>query len=166
LNFPKAKYRDYATIGCGKTKLLKQLIDFSITDSARISGKVLIDGENIYAPGVDVTEIRKKAGLLAQRPYPLPMSIYENVAYGLRIHNMKRGRALDEAVEHHLREAGLWEEVKDRLRAPATGLSIGQQQRLCLHEAWLWNPKCFWETSQHLPSIQYLPNTSSNVCLI
>lgn len=119
--------------GCGKTTLLKTINRFlELTDSARISGKVLIDGENIYAPGVDVTEIRKKAGLLAQRPYPLPMSIYENVAYGLRIHNMKRGRALDEAVEHHLREAGLWEEVKDRLRAPATGLSIGQQQRLCL----------------------------------
>jgi len=119
--------------GCGKTTLLKTINRFlELTEGTRISGQVLLDGENIYAPGVDVTEIRKKAGLLAQRPYPLPMSIYDNVAYGLRIHNMKHGRELDEAVEHHLREAGLWEEVKDRLRAPATGLSIGQQQRLCL----------------------------------
>lgn len=119
--------------GCGKTTLLKTINRFlELTDGTRISGKVLIDGEDIYGQGVDVTEIRKKAGLLAQRPYPLPMSIYENVAYGLRIHNMKHGRELDQAVEHHLREAGLWEEVKDRLRSPATGLSIGQQQRLCL----------------------------------
>lgn len=119
--------------GCGKTTLLKTINRFlELTDGTRISGKVLIDGEDIYGQGVDVTEIRKKAGLLAQRPYPLPMSIYENVAYGLRIHNMKHGHDLEQAVEHHLREAGLWEEVKDRLRSPATGLSIGQQQRLCL----------------------------------
>ncbi|MBN1538267.1 MAG: phosphate ABC transporter ATP-binding protein [Anaerolineales bacterium] len=134
LEFPK---RQITVImgpsGCGKTTLLKTINRFlELTDGTRISGKVLIDGENIYAPNVDVTEIRKKAGLLAQRPYPLPMSIYDNVAYGLRIHNMKRGHDLDNAVEHHLREAGLWDEVKDRLRSPATGLSIGQQQRLCL----------------------------------
>ncbi len=134
LEFPKKQITVImGPSGCGKTTLLKTINRFlELTDGARISGKVLIDGENIYAPGVDVTEIRKKAGLLAQRPYPLPMSIYENVAYGLRIHNMKHGKGLDEAVEWHLREAGLWEEVKDRLRAPATGLSIGQQQRLCL----------------------------------
>ena len=94
---------------------------------------MLIDGENIYAPQMDVTEIRKKTGLLAQRPYPLPMSIYDNVAYGLRIHRMcKKGRELDAKVQHYLEEAGLWDEVKDRLHAPASGLSIGQQQRLCL----------------------------------
>jgi phosphate transport system ATP-binding protein len=134
LEFPKKQITVImGPSGCGKTTLLKTINRFlELTDGTHISGKVLIDGENIYAPGVDVTEIRKKAGLLAQRPYPLPMSIYENVAYGLRIHNMKHGHALDEAVEWHLREAGLWEEVKDRLRAPATGLSIGQQQRLCL----------------------------------
>jgi phosphate transport system ATP-binding protein len=79
-----------------------------------------------------VTEIRKMAGLLAQRPYPLPMSIYDNVAYGLRIHGLKRGHDLDRAVQHYLEQAGLWEEVKGRLKAPATALSIGQQQRLCL----------------------------------
>ena len=119
--------------GCGKTTLLKSLNRFlELTEGTRLSGQVLIDGEDIYAPGMDVTEIRKKAGLLAQRPYPLPMSIYDNVAYGLRIHEIKKGKELDAAVRHYLEEAGLWGEVKKRLHAPATGLSIGQQQRLCL----------------------------------
>jgi len=120
--------------GCGKTTFLKSLNRFlELTDDTRHTGEVLIDGEDIYASGMDVTEIRKKAGLLAQHPYPLPMSIYDNVAYGLRIHGMaSRGHKLDEKVKHYLMEAGLWEEVKDRLHAPATGLSIGQQQRLCL----------------------------------
>lgn len=119
--------------GCGKTTLLKSLNRFlELTDGARITGEVLIDNENVYAREMDVTEIRKKAGLLAQRPYPLPMSIYDNVAYGMRIHSMKRGRNLEAAVQHYLEVAGLWDEVKDRLHAPATGLSIGQQQRLCL----------------------------------
>lgn len=119
--------------GCGKTTLLKCLNRFlELNDGTRITGQVLVDGEDIYAPGVDVTEIRKKTGLLAQRPYPLPMSIYDNVAYGLRIHGIKKGRELEAAVRHYLEVAGLWEEVKDRLHAPATGLSIGQQQRLCL----------------------------------
>lgn len=120
--------------GCGKTTLLKSLNRFlELTDRARLTGKVLIDGQDIYTPGIDVTEIRKKAGLLSQTPYPLPMSIHDNVAYGLRIHRMKkRGIELEAAVQRYLEEAGLWEEVKDRLHAPATGLSIGQQQRLCL----------------------------------
>jgi phosphate transport system ATP-binding protein len=120
--------------GCGKTTLLKSFNRFlELNDHTRLSGQILIDDEDIYAPGVDVTEIRKKIGLLAQRPYPLPMSIYDNVAYGLRIHAMSRnGRALDAKVQHYLEIAGLWEEVKDRLHKPATSLSIGQQQRLCL----------------------------------
>lgn len=119
--------------GCGKTTLLKCLNRFiELNEGTRITGQVLIDGEDIYQPGVDVTEIRKKAGLLAQHPYPLPMSIFENVAYGLRIHNMKKSRELEAAVRHYLEIAGLWEEVKDRLHSPATSLSIGQQQRLCL----------------------------------
>ena len=120
--------------GCGKTTLLKSLNRFlELYDNARLEGQVLIDGEDIYAPAMDVTEIRKKTGLLAQRPYPLPMSIYDNVAYGLRIHGLcRRGCDLDAKVHHYLEIAGLWEEVKDRLHAPATGLSIGQQQRLCL----------------------------------
>ncbi len=119
--------------GCGKTPLLQSINRFlELQEGTRIFGQVLVDGEDIYAPGMDVTEIRKKVGLLAQRPYPLPMSIYENVAYGLRIHQLKKGRELDEAVRHYLESAGLWEEVKDRLHQPATRLSIGQQQRLCL----------------------------------
>jgi phosphate transport system ATP-binding protein len=120
--------------GCGKTTLLMSLNRFlELGDGTWLAGQVLIDGEDIYAPEVDVTEMRKKTGLLAQRPYPLPMSIYDNVAYGLRIHNLcKRGHEMDAKVKHFLEEAGLWNEVKDRLRKPAVGLSIGQQQRLCL----------------------------------
>ena len=119
--------------GCGKTTLLKSFNRFlELTDQTRLSGQVLIDGIDIYAPGMDVTEIRKKTGLLAQRPFPLPMSIYDNVAYGMRIHGIQKGRALDLAVQHYLELAGLWEEVKDRLHQPAARLSIGQQQRLCL----------------------------------
>ena len=119
--------------GCGKTTLLKSLNRFlELIDGTRITGEVLIDNENVYKREVDVTEIRKKAGLLAQRPFPLPMSIFDNVAYGMRIHGMKKGHNLEAAVRHYLEVAGLWQEVEDRLHAPATGLSIGQQQRLCL----------------------------------
>ena len=120
--------------GCGKTTLLKTLNRFlELTDGTRLRGEVLIDGADIYGQAVDVTEIRKKTGLLAQRPFPLPMSIYDNVAYGLRIHNLcHRGCEMDTRVQHYLEMAGLWDEVKDRLHHPASGLSIGQQQRLCL----------------------------------
>jgi phosphate transport system ATP-binding protein len=119
--------------GCGKTTLLKCLNRFlELTDDTHVTGEILINDENVYERGMDVTEIRKKAGLLAQRPYPLPMSIFENVAYGMRIHGVKKGRHLEAAVQQYLEVAGLWDEVKDRLHAPATGLSIGQQQRLCL----------------------------------
>jgi phosphate transport system ATP-binding protein len=119
--------------GCGKTTLLKSMNRLlELSDETRMSGQVLIDGADIYDPAIDVTEVRKKAGLLAQRPYPLPMSIYDNVAYGMRIHGLKKGRDLDRAVQHYLELAGLWNEVKDRLKSPATRLSIGQQQRLCL----------------------------------
>lgn len=119
--------------GCGKTTLLKCLNRFiELEENARVEGKVLLDGENIYSPRVDVTEVRKKSGLLAQRPYPLPMSIFDNVAYGLRIHRLRSRHELNQAVQQYLQVAGLWEEVKDRLHCPASQLSIGQQQRLCL----------------------------------
>ena len=119
--------------GCGKTTLLKSINRFlELTNGTRITGKVLIDGKNIYNPEVDVTDIRRKAGLLSQRPCPLPMSIYDNVAYGLRLHGERKGDVLDKKVEHYLQVAGLWEEVKDRYNSPAARLSIGQQQRLCL----------------------------------
>ncbi len=119
--------------GCGKTTLLKSLNRLlDVTEGVNLSGQVLIDGVDIYGPTVDVTEVRRRAGLLSQRPYPLPMSIFDNVAYGPRIHGTCRGRELPAAVEHYLTMAGLWDEVKDRLHAPAVQLSIGQQQRLCL----------------------------------
>jgi len=119
--------------GCGKTTLLKtfnRLIESA--DGVKISGEVLVDGENIYGENVEVTSIRKKMGLLSQRPTPLPMSIFDNIAYGMRIHGVKDKKILSEKVEQYLKMASLWDEVKDRLDAPATRLSIGQQQRLCL----------------------------------
>ena len=128
--------------GCGKTTLLKGINRFlELVDDAHVTGSVMIDGQDIYAPDVDVTEIRKNVGLLAQRPYSLPMSIYDNVAYGMRIHQMYRnGSEMDDQVQHYLEEAGLWEEVKDRLHKPAVALSIGQQQRLCLARGLAVNP--------------------------
>lgn len=119
--------------GCGKTTLLKtfnRLLQNSI--DVKIEGDVLVDGENIHGKGVEVENIRKKMGLLSQRPCPLPMSIFDNVAYGPRIHGIRRMKTLKLMVEKYLVEAGLWEEVKDRLKSPASSLSIGQQQRLCL----------------------------------
>lgn len=118
--------------GCGKSTLLKSLNRLlDLNESVRVAGSVLLDGEDIYAPGVDVTEVRSRIGLLAQKPFPLPMSIFDNVAYGLRLQGRNK-QAITEAVEMQLRAVGLWDEVKDRLKAPATGLSGGQQQRLCL----------------------------------
>jgi phosphate transport system ATP-binding protein len=122
--------------GCGKTTLLKSFNRLlEIRDNVRISGKILVDGIDILNPKLFVPDIRKKMGLLSQRPYPLPMSIYENVAYGLRIHKKLTKAELDDAVEHNLKEAGIWREVKDRLRDPASDLSVGQQQRLCVARA-------------------------------
>ncbi len=128
--------------GCGKTTLLKsmnRLLDEMA--GTRVQGQVWLDGINIYDPGVDVTEVRTRVGFLAPKPFPLPMSIYDNVAYGPRIHRHHlnsrgdRNHDLDRIVEHNLRAAGLWEEVKDRLRTSASRLSTGQQQRLCLARA-------------------------------
>jgi phosphate transport system ATP-binding protein len=119
--------------GCGKTTLLKcfnRLIDS--VDDISVTGQVIVDGDDIFGPNAEVTDIRKRMGLLSQRPYPLPMSIYDNVAFGPRIHGTKDKNKLNGIVEHYLKEASLWEEVKDRLNSPASGLSIGQQQRLCL----------------------------------
>jgi phosphate transport system ATP-binding protein len=120
--------------GCGKTTLLKTFNRFlELTDDTQITGEVLVDGQNIYDREVDVTEVRKVVGLLAQRPSPLPMSIYENVVYGMHIHKMKKDRKeYKAAARHYLEIAGLWDEVQKRMHDPATSLSIGQQQRLCL----------------------------------
>ncbi|WP_028297907.1 phosphate ABC transporter ATP-binding protein [Olivibacter sitiensis] len=119
--------------GCGKTTLLKsfnRLLDD--IPGVNITGNVLVDGEDIYGKHADVTQIRKKMGLLAQRPFPLPMSIYDNIAYGPRIHGAPSKKELNALVEHYLKAVGLWEEVKGRLHGSASSLSIGQQQRLCL----------------------------------
>lgn len=119
--------------GCGKSTLLKcfnRLID--LTDGARVSGKIIVDGMDVLDGSIDVTEVRRRMGLLPQKPNPLPMSIYDNVAYGPRLHGTSDKKKLDRTVEKYLKIAGLWEEVKDRLKSPANKLSIGQQQRLCL----------------------------------
>ncbi|MDR1876072.1 MAG: phosphate ABC transporter ATP-binding protein [Flavobacteriaceae bacterium] len=119
--------------GCGKSTLLKtinRLIDD--VPNVKIDGSIYVDDEDIYGKKVEITHIRKKLGLLSQRPTPLPMSIFDNVAFGCRIHGTKNKKALQKIVEQNLINAGLWEEVKDRLHTSASDLSIGQQQRLCL----------------------------------
>jgi phosphate transport system ATP-binding protein len=119
--------------GCGKTTLLKSMNRLTdLYPQMRVSGSIRIGNEDILNTRQDITEIRKKMGLLSQRPYPLPMSIYNNVAFGLRLSGRKKKKYLDGRVEHYLRLASLWEEVSTRLNAPASSLSIGQQQRLCL----------------------------------
>jgi phosphate transport system ATP-binding protein len=119
--------------GCGKTTLLKTLNRMhDESPEVKIRGSVYVDGEDIYGPKVNVIDTRKKMGLLAQRPCPLPMSIYENVAYGPRIHGYKSRKALNQTVIQYLQYVGLWDEVRGRVKTPATRLSVGQQQRLCL----------------------------------
>jgi phosphate transport system ATP-binding protein len=134
--------------GCGKTTLLRSLNRLlEEAGGTRVMGQVWLDGMAIYGRGVDVTEVRTRVGMLAPKPFPLPMSIYDNVAYGRRINGLHgrldkgNGRNLDRMVERYLRAAGLWEEVKGRLRAPASGLSTGQQQRLCLARALAVEPE-------------------------
>ena len=103
-----------------------------LIEGVRITGEVIIEGQDIYAPGTDVVDLRKRVGMVFQRPNPFPMSIYDNIAYGPRIHGQKQKAVLDELVEKSLRGAALWDEVKDRLNTSAMGLSGGQQQRLCI----------------------------------
>ena len=119
--------------GCGKTTLLKamnRLLDS--VEGARVAGTILVDDEDLYDPKAELTHIRKKMGLLSQKPQVLPMSIFDNIAFGPRIHGLRDKRRLSALVERELRAAGLWDEVKDRLHEPASRLSVGQQQRLCL----------------------------------
>jgi len=160
--------------GCGKTTLLKSLNRLlDLHEEVNISGEVILDGINIYDPQADILALRKKVGFLSQRPYPLPMSIYDNIAFGPRIHRMngqqvlrqielleknnamlgsfsgftpridrsRKNSEMDYLVEYYLRLAGLWEEVKDRLNAPAARLSVGQQQRLALARALAVEPE-------------------------
>ncbi len=119
--------------GCGKSTLLKtfnRLIDS--VEGVKLSGKVVVNGEDIVNGQGDITRLRRKMGLVSQRPCPLPMSIFDNVAYGCRIHGIRNRKKLRMVVKFYLEAAGLWDEVKDRLNTPAVRLSIGQQQRLCL----------------------------------
>ncbi|HWR43670.1 phosphate ABC transporter ATP-binding protein PstB [Sporomusa sp.] len=119
--------------GCGKSTFLKTLNRMNdLIDSVKIEGEVLLDGENIYHPNIDTVMLRKRVGMVFQRPNPFPMSIYDNIAYGPRIHGQSKKAVLDEIVEKSLTGSALWDEVKDRLRSSAMGLSGGQQQRLCI----------------------------------
>ncbi|MCI6675911.1 MAG: phosphate ABC transporter ATP-binding protein PstB [Clostridiales bacterium] len=122
--------------GCGKSTFLKTLNRMNdLVPNVRIDGKVTINEENIYDSRVDVTLLRKKVGMVFQQPNPFPMSIYDNITYGPKIHGIKSKDRLDEIVENSLKGAALWEEVKDRLKKPALGMSGGQQQRLCIARA-------------------------------
>lgn len=134
--------------GCGKTTLLRSLNRLlEENDNVKVTGSVWLNGVDIYSSSVEITDVRTRVGMLAPKPFPLPMSIYENVVFGPRIHGLHpvldkgNGRNLDKIVERYLRAAGLWEEVKDRLSSPATRLSTGQQQRLCLARALAVEPE-------------------------
>ncbi|MGI6020499.1 MAG: phosphate ABC transporter ATP-binding protein PstB [Lachnospiraceae bacterium] len=128
--------------GCGKSTFLKTLNRMNdLIDNVRIEGKVLLDGDDIYAPGVDTTILRKKVGMVFQQPNPFPMSIYDNVAYGPRVHGIRDKKKLDRIVEESLKGAAIFDEVKDRLKKSALGLSGGQQQRLCIARALAVEPE-------------------------
>ena len=122
--------------GCGKSTLLKSLNWMNdLVEGCRITGKITIDGQDIYDKKIDVNQLRKRVGMVFQQPNPFDMSIYDNVAYGPRIHGIKNRSALDQIVEKSLKGAGLWDEVKDRLKRNAIGMSGGQQQRICIARA-------------------------------
>ena len=128
--------------GCGKSTFIKTLNRMNdLVENVKIEGKVLLDGEDIYSPKVDTTILRKKIGMVFQQPNPFPMSIYDNIAYGPRIHGMKSKSKLDEIVEKSLKGAALYDEVSDRLKKSALGLSGGQQQRLCIARALAVEPE-------------------------
>ena len=128
--------------GCGKSTFLKTLDRMNdLIPGVKITGEVRYDGQDIYAPGVDVNELRRAIGMVFQKPNPFPMSIYDNVAYGPRTHGVRNKAKLDDLVEQSLRGAAIWDEVKDRLRKNALGLSGGQQQRLCIARALAVEPR-------------------------
>lgn len=129
--------------GCGKSTFLRCINRMNDTiEGAKVGGTIKLDGEDIYDPALDVVELRARIGMVFQKPNPFPKSIYDNVAYGPRIHGLARSRSeMDEIVHSSLRKAGLWQEVKDRLNEPGTGLSGGQQQRLCIARAIAVSPE-------------------------
>lgn len=128
--------------GCGKSTFLKTLNRMNdLVDNVRITGTVKLDGEDIYGKNIDTTILRKKVGMVFQQPNPFPMSIYDNIAYGPRVHGIKDKKSLDRIVEDSLRGAAIWDEVKDRLKKSALGLSGGQQQRICIARALAVEPE-------------------------
>ncbi|MBW7571739.1 phosphate ABC transporter ATP-binding protein PstB [Caproiciproducens faecalis] len=137
MEIPKNKVTAFiGPSGCGKSTCLKTINRMNdMVENCKITGKVTIDGEDIYDPRTDVTLLRKRAGMVFQKPNPFPMTLYDNIAYGPRVHGIKNKQKLDEIVEQSLRSAALWDEVKDRLKKSALGLSGGQQQRLCIARA-------------------------------
>lgn len=145
INLPIEENKVTALIGpsgCGKSTFLRTLNRMNdLIEGARVEGKVLLDGENIYSKETDVVELRKRVGMVFQQPNPFPKSIYDNIAYGPRIHGIKDRGTLDQIVEESLRGAALWDEVKDRLNESALGLSGGQQQRLCIARALAVKPE-------------------------
>ena len=128
--------------GCGKSTFLKTLNRMNdLVPDVKITGKVEYDGKDIFAPGVDVNELRRDIGMVFQKPNPFPMSVYDNIAYGPRIHGIKNKAKLDEIVEESLKDAAIWDDLKDRLKKSALGLSGGQQQRLCIARALAVSPR-------------------------
>lgn len=128
--------------GCGKSTCIKTLNRMNdLVEGCRITGEIRLDEEDIYHPDTDVTLLRRRAGMVFQKPNPFPMSVYDNIAYGPRVHGIRKKAQLDEIVERSLREAALWEEVRDRLKKPALGLSGGQHQRLCIARALAVEPE-------------------------
>ena len=143
INIPKRSITAFiGPSGCGKSTFLKTLNRLNdLIPSVKITGDVLYDGNDIFSKDIDVNELRKEVGMVFQKPNPFPMSIYDNVAYGPRTHGIKNKVQLDEIVERALKDAALWDEVKDRLHKNALGLSGGQQQRLCIARALAVEPK-------------------------
>lgn len=128
--------------GCGKSTFLRSLNRMNdLTEGCRISGGIRLDGENIYAPGTDVNLLRKRVGMVFQKPNPFPMTVYDNIAYAPRTHGVKRRAELDAIVEKSLWDAAIWDEVKDRMNKSALSLSGGQQQRLCIARALAAQPE-------------------------
>ena len=137
LDIPSTKITAFiGPSGCGKSTLLKSLNRMNdLVEGCRVDGQILLDGQDIYQKDVDVNTLRKRVGMVFQKPNPFPMSIYDNVAYGPRTHGIRNKKELDEIVETSLRETAIWDELKDRLGKSALGLSGGQQQRLCIARA-------------------------------
>ena len=142
LNIPEKEITAFiGPSGCGKSTLLKSLNRMNdLVEGCKITGKIALDGQDIYAKSTDVNDLRKRVGMVFQKPNPFPMSFYDNIAYGPRTHGIRARSKLDEIVERSLKQAAIWDEVKDRLNKNALGMSGGQQQRLCIARALATTP--------------------------